>query len=70
MSMAYFLKGEKLKTVEFQDFKKVGKVLRPHVIIIRNLKSNRGTDITISGLKVNFGLKPEQVTIQQISRPW
>lgn len=70
MSMAYFLKGEKIKTVEFQDFKKVGKVLRPHVIVIRNLKTNRGTDIAISGLKVNFGLKPEQVTLQQISRPW
>lgn len=70
LGMTYFIKGEKIKTVEFQDFKRVGKVLRPHVIVIRNLKTNRGTDIAISGLKVNFGLKPEQVTLQQISRPW
>lgn len=70
MKMEYFKGEKKIKTVEFQDYKAIAKVLRPRKLTIRNHENKRGTDIILASTKVNSGLKPDDITLQKISRPW
>lgn len=70
VEMEYYQGSKKIKSVKFEDYRSVAKVFRPHKISIRNLTNNRGTDIQLQGSKVNFGLKPDDITLQKISRPW
>jgi|GEM_PF-3785161 len=70
LEMEYFKGTEKIKTVVFSDYKKISGIQRPHKLVIKNLKNNRGTEIQIDELKVNFDLSPDQISLQQISRPF
>ena len=70
LEVTYFKGDEKVKIVKFLNYKKVGKVLRPHLISVKNLKTQRGTDVAISDLKINSGVDPSSISVAQIARSW
>lgn len=56
---AYYLKDKIKKTVSFKDYKKVGPVFRAHTMSVQNHLNGRSTEVTLSSVKVNTGLKAE-----------
>lgn len=66
----YYSQGQKVKTLQFQGYKKVGQVLRPHKLVIRNLKNKRGTDIELSQVKINRGLNPQKLSVDSLAKAW
>lgn len=70
MQLDYFVKGQKAKTIQFSGYKKVGAVIRPTKMAIRNLKSKRGTDIELSDLKINKGLPAQKLSVDSLAKAW
>lgn len=66
----YFSKGQKQKTIQFLNYKKVGKIVRPHKLVIRNLKNKRGTEIEMSQVKVNKGLSTQKLSVDSLAKAW
>lgn len=65
----YFQKGQVKKTISFLNYKKVGNGLwRAQLIQVRNLANNRGTDVELSDLKVNSGLKTSDFSVNALKR--
>lgn len=62
----YFQNGQVVKTVQFSNYKKVNDVLRAHSIKIRNQKSRRGTDLELTEVKINSGLKTTDFTVNAL----
>ncbi|MBC7370008.1 MAG: outer membrane lipoprotein-sorting protein, partial [Bdellovibrionaceae bacterium] len=54
--------GKLLKVIQFSDYKKVGAKWRASQINIKNVQNNRGTEIALSGIKVDQNLKPSAFT--------
>ena len=50
------------KTVEFLNYKKIGAVWRAHMLKVKNHMNGRGTEIVLSDIKVNSGLKGDDFT--------
>ncbi|PWU19512.1 MAG: hypothetical protein C5B49_05690 [Bdellovibrio sp.] len=70
IQIEYYLAGEKVKTIEFSNYYRVGKIWRPGRIAVQNLKNNRGTIIDISDVKINSGLSSEDLSVSALSRAW
>ncbi|PWU19134.1 MAG: hypothetical protein C5B49_06210 [Bdellovibrio sp.] len=66
----YFSKNAKVKTIFFQDYKSIGAVLRPHKMVIKNLKNQRGTEIEVNSYKINKGLTLHQLSVDSLGRTW
>jgi outer membrane lipoprotein-sorting protein len=55
--------GKKIKkTVEFKDYKKFGNVFRAQKIEVKNHFNGRRTEVRLSQIKVNSGLKEDDFT--------
>ncbi len=61
-------KGNALKRIDFQGYKAFGTIYRAQKIIIRNLENKRGTDLTLSKIKVNSGLTDNDFTQRVLSK--
>lgn len=70
MQLDYFVKGQKTKTIQFSGYKKVGAVVRPTKMAIRNLRNKRGTDIELSDLKINRGLPAQKLSVDSLAKAW
>lgn len=58
----YYIQKKIKKTVEFKEYKKIGPVWRAHVMKVKNHMNGRGTEIVLSQVKVNSGLKGDDFT--------
>lgn len=54
---SYYLEKDLVKTVQFQNYVKLGTTFRAKKIEVKNFKNGRGTILTFSEMKVNSGLK-------------
>ncbi len=70
VQIEYYASGKKVKTIEFSDYYKVGNIWRPAKLAIRNLQTNRATDIEISDLKINKGIPTDRLSVEALSRRW
>lgn len=70
IQIEYYNGSEKVKKIEFQDYYKVGTIWRPGKLAIKNLKTNRGTDIEISNVKINNGVTADRLTVEALSKAW
>lgn len=67
-SECYDKEGKLLKQIDFADYKKVsGNKWRAGRIKIRNVQNQRGTELTLSDIKVNQNLKPTAFTPKVLS---
>ena len=55
----YFVGNRLKKTVEFKNYAKIGSTWRAQLIDVRNHLNGRGTQIKLSQMKLNAGLKPQ-----------
>jgi outer membrane lipoprotein-sorting protein len=53
----YYSGKKPRKTVEFKNYAHFGSIWRPKSLTIRNHLNHRGTDLTLSSLQINKGLK-------------
>ena len=58
----YYIQKKMKKTVEFLNYKKIGAVWRAHMMKVKNHINGRGTEIVLSDIKVNSGLKGDDFT--------
>jgi hypothetical protein len=58
----YYIQKKMKKTVEFLNYKKIGAVWRAHMLKVKNHMNGRGTEIVLSDIKVNSGLKGDDFT--------
>ena len=56
---AYYIKEKLKKTVAFKDYKKVGPVYRAHLMSVQNHLNGRSTEVKLTSVKVNTGLKAD-----------
>jgi hypothetical protein len=56
---AYYIKDKLKKTVSFKDYKKIGPVYRAQFMNVQNHLNGRSTEVKLSSIKVNSGLKVE-----------
>lgn len=56
---AYYIKEKLKKTVAFKDYKKVGPVFRAHNLMVQNHLNGRSTEVKLTSVKVNTGLKAD-----------
>lgn len=56
---AYYIKEKLKKTVSFKDYKKFGPVFRAQFMNVQNHLNGRSTEVKLSEIKVNSGLKSE-----------
>lgn len=56
---AYYIKEKLKKTVAFKDYKKVGPVFRAHNMMVQNHLNGRSTEVKLTSVKVNTGLKAD-----------
>ncbi len=56
---AYYIKEKIKKTVSFKDYKKFGPVFRAQSMNVQNHLNGRSTEVKLSSIKVNSGLKAE-----------
>lgn len=64
----YDKQGKLLKVIEFSNYKKLaGNKWRAENIKIRNVQNKRGTDITLSDIKLNQGLKASKFTPKSLA---
>lgn len=70
IQIEYYAAGKKVKTIEFFDYYKAGKVWRPAKLAIRNLLTNRMTEIEISELKINRGIPSDRLSVESLSKRW
>jgi Predicted exporters of the RND superfamily len=62
-SECYDKSGKLLKTIDLLGYKKLpGDKYRVSKIVIKNVQNKRGTEITLSDIKINQGLKSSQFT--------
>jgi predicted RND superfamily exporter protein/outer membrane lipoprotein-sorting protein len=54
---SYFAGDKLVKTVMFKDYKKFGEIYRAQLMTVKNYANNRGTEVRLSDIKVNSGLK-------------
>ncbi len=54
---SYFAGDKLVKTVTFKDYKKFGPIYRAQLMTVQNLANHRGTEVRLSDIKVNSGLK-------------
>jgi uncharacterized protein len=59
MESDYYVSDKLTKTVAFSDYKKIGPVWRAQLMTVKNLSNNRGTEVKLTNLKVNSGLKAD-----------
>ncbi|MBK7963182.1 MAG: outer membrane lipoprotein-sorting protein [Bdellovibrionales bacterium] len=58
----YFVGSKPKKTVEFKDYSQVGTIWRPRTLVIHNHINKRGTELLLSNIKVNQGLRSSDFT--------
>jgi uncharacterized protein len=58
----YYLKDKIKKTVSFKDYKKIGQVFRAHTMLVQNHLNGRATEVVLSSIRVNSGLRAEDFT--------
>jgi predicted RND superfamily exporter protein/outer membrane lipoprotein-sorting protein len=56
---AYYIKEKLKKTVSFKDYKKIGPVFRAQFMNVQNHMNGRSTEVKLSSIKVNTGLKAD-----------
>lgn len=56
---AYYIKDKLKKTVAFKDYKKFGPIFRAQSMSVQNHLNGRSTEVKLSSIKVNSGLKAE-----------
>ena len=56
---AYYIQDKIKKTIAFKDYKKVGPVFRAHLMSVQNHLKGRSTEVRLTNVKVNTGLKAE-----------
>lgn len=61
-STEYFVGAKLKKTVEFKDYRRVGPVWRAHQMNVKNHLNGRGTEVRLSAVEVNAGLKAQDFT--------
>lgn len=66
----YFSGAEKVKTINFQNYKKIGGVSRPAKMVIKNLKNNRGTEIELTSVKINRGISVQSLSVEALAKTW
>lgn len=66
----YFAGAEKVKTINFQNYKKIGGVSRPAKMVIKNLKNNRGTEIELTSVKINRGTSLQSLSVESLAKTW
>ncbi|MNT94913.1 hypothetical protein D3C72_2366870 [compost metagenome] len=60
--------GKLLKTIDLLGYKKLpGDKYRVSKIVIKNVQNKRGTEIALSNIKINQGLKNSQFTSKALS---
>jgi uncharacterized protein len=64
----YDAKGAAQKRVEFLNYSTVNKVQRARKIIIKNLKTKRGTELILSKIKANSGLSDDDFSQRALQR--
>lgn len=70
IQIEYYAGGKKVKIIEFFDYYKVGNIWRPAKLAIKNLQTNRATDIEISDLKINKGIPSDRLSVESLSKRW
>lgn len=55
----YYVQKKMKKTVQFMNYKKIGAVWRAQLMKVKNHLNGRGTEIVLSEIKVNSGLKSD-----------
>lgn len=70
IQIEYYAGGKKVKTIEFFDYYKAGSVWRPGKLSIKNLQTNRATDIEISDVKINKGIPSDRLSVEALSKRW
>lgn len=66
----YFVGTEKVKTINFQNYKKIGGISRPAKMVIKNLKNNRGTEIELTSVKINRGISLQSLSVEALAKTW
>lgn len=70
LQIEYFVNEEKVKFITFSKYRKVGSVIRPHRVVIKNLKTNKGTEIQLSQFKINRGLTLDRLSVESLAKTW
>lgn len=70
IQIEYYAGGKKVKTIEFFDYHKVGNIWRPAKLAIKNLQTNRATEIEISDVKINKGIPSDRLSVEALSKRW
>lgn len=65
-STEYFVGNKLKKTVTFNEYKKVGPVWRAQYMNVQNHLNKRGTEVRLTGIKVNSGLSSDDFTQSQL----
>ncbi len=64
----YDASGQAQKRVDFMNYKAVNSVQRAQKVVIKNLRNKRGTELLLSSMKVNSGLKDDAFTQRALSK--
>ncbi|MBC7742697.1 MAG: outer membrane lipoprotein-sorting protein [Bdellovibrionaceae bacterium] len=64
----YDAKGQAQKRVDFLNYTKIHEVQRAQKVVIKNLRNKRSTELSLTNLKVNSGLKDEGFTQRALSK--
>ncbi len=64
----YDARGQAQKRIDFQNYVKINQVQRAQKVIIKNLNNKRSTELSLSGMKVNSGLKDDVFTQRALSK--
>lgn len=64
----YDKKNKLLKVLNFSDYRKVGTVIRPHKILVKNVQTGNQSELKISETKVNLGQTVADFNPQAMSR--
>lgn len=60
--------GQVQKQIDFQNYVKINRVQRAQKVVIKNLKNKRSTELQLSNMKVNSGLKDDAFTQRALSK--
>ncbi|MBC7421033.1 MAG: outer membrane lipoprotein-sorting protein [Bdellovibrio sp.] len=64
----YDAKGQVQKRIDFQNYVKINQVQRAQKVVIKNMKNKRSTELSLSSMKVNSGLKDDVFTQRALSK--
>lgn len=62
----YFIGKQLRKSVAFSNYIKIGSIWRAQLIQVKNLANKRGTDLSISEIKVNSGLSAADFSVNAL----